>query len=156
MHRIMEVKDILKKPITIAEEASLYDAVEKMITDKTNSLLVIDTEGKLVGEVNASDLLYGVVPDFLDGDSVAAHFATEEMFDEAVRDSAKKQITYFMSTCVEPVKLDDSLMEVATRSIKNKRVHIPVVNDDGTPAGIISRRGLKQIIGNALGIKDSD
>lgn len=152
----MEVKDILKDPITIAEEASLRDAVEKMINEKTNSLLVVNINGKLVGEVNASDLLHGIVPDFLEGDNVAAHFATDEMFKSAVHDAAEKQITYFMSSSVEPVKLDDSLMEVAIRSIKHKRVHIPVVNEDGTPACIVSRRGLKHIIGNALGIADSD
>jgi len=152
----MELKDIIKESVSISEEASFKDAVSLMMTEKTNSLLVTDNNGLLTGEVSVTDLLDAIVPDYLDGDSVAAHFASTAMFEDATKETQELLVKLFMSTKITPVKLTDGIMEVATNAIAHKSVRIPVVDADGKPAGIISRRGLKHIIGNALGISDTD
>ena len=151
----MEVKDIVKEAITVPETASFSEAVSAMINGKTNTLLVIDEVGKLVGEVSVTDLLDAVVPEYLDGDSIAAHFATEEMFDEAVKDAAEKQVQFFMTHDYSSVKMDDGLMTVAAIAIGHQRARIPVVDKEGKPIGIISRQGLKHIIASTLGIEDN-
>tara|TARA_B100000745_G_scaffold268595_1_gene194731 strand:+ start:3421 stop:3879 length:459 start_codon:yes stop_codon:yes gene_type:complete len=150
----MEVKDIVKEAVTIGEEASFKDAIALMINEKTNSLLVTDGDGVLIGEVTVSDLLEAIVPEYLSGDSVAAHFATGAMFDEAVEHAAEKQVQFFMTTDISPVQETESAMAVAANAIAHRRVRIPVVDANGKPVGIISRRGLKHIIGNALHITD--
>ena len=150
----MEVKDIIKEAVTVDEDASFKDAVALMIDKQTNSLLVTNETGELTGEVTVSDLLEAIVPDFLSGDSVAAHFATNEMFDEAVHDTAEKQIKFFMSTDFSPVRENESAMAIAANAIAHNRVRIPVVNDENIPVGIISRRGLKHIIAGSLNITD--
>ncbi|MFT5036494.1 MAG: putative transcriptional regulator [Candidatus Azotimanducaceae bacterium] len=151
----MEVKDILKEAVTISEEASFTQAIGAMIEKQTNTLLVTDTDGLLVGVVSVADLLDAIVPEYLDGDSIAAHFATEDMFKEAVKDTQEKQVQFFMSHDFSTVEMDDGLMAVAATAIAHQRGRIPVVDTDGRPVGIISRQGLKHIIGNFLGIKDS-
>lgn len=156
MTNIMEVKDIIKDAITISETASFKDAVALMIHKQTNSLLVTNEAGVLVGEVTVSDLLEAIVPDFLSGDSVAAHFATNEMFNEAVTQAEEKEVQFFMTTDLKPVKLNESAMAVAANAIEHVRVRIPVVDEENKPVGIISRRGLKHIIGDALNIADSE
>jgi len=152
----MEVKDIIKEATLIEGTASFKEAVEKMINQKTNSLLVVDNEGKLMGEVTISELLAAVVPDYLSGDSISAHFVDNESFEKDIKETAEKQVQYFMSTKVTPVTLDEELMVIATKAVKYKTVRIAVVDEDNKPIGIISRRGLKHIIGDALGIADSD
>lgn len=152
----MEVKDILKEAVTISEDTSFKDAIALMIEKKTNSLLVTNEAGELIGEVSVADLLRAVVPEYLSDDSVAAHFATGDMFDESVQDAAEKQVTFFMTTKTHPVKATESVMAVATNAIAYNRVRIPVVDEDNKPVGMVSRRGLKHIIGDALGIKDSE
>lgn len=152
----MEVKDILKPAVTVTESASFREALSAMISGKTNSLLVVDNDGKLVGEVSVADLLDAIVPEYLDGDSIAAHFATEEMFEEAVRDTEEKQVEFFMSRDFSTVEMDDGLMAVAATAIAHQRARIPVVDADGRPVGVISRQGLKHIIAQFLGIKDSE
>lgn len=151
----MEVKDITKEAVTIEEEASFSDALRLMIEKKTNTLLVVDTEGKLTGEINVTDLLDAIVPEYLDGDSIASHFATEEMFEEAIKDTADKQVQYFMSKDYSAVELSDGLMSIAATAIGHQRARIPVVDGDNRPIGIISRQGLKHIIAQFLGIEDS-
>jgi len=152
----MELKDIIKEAVTISEEASLKDAVSLMISEKTNSLLVTDNNGILTGEIGVIDLLDAVVPEYLDGDSIAAHFASAAMFEEAVNDNQEKQVKFFMATKLSPVDLHDGIMEIALNAIEHKSARIPVVDENGKPAGIISRRGLKHIIGDALNIPDSE
>ena len=151
----MEVKDIVKEAVIIGQDASFKEAVSKMISEQTNTLLVTDEEGKLVGEVSVSDLLDAIVPEYLDGDNIAAHFATEEMFEEAVKDATEQQVEFFMNHDFSAVEMTDGLMTVAATAIGHQRARIPVVDSEGRPIGIISRQGLKHIIAKTLGIKDS-
>jgi CBS domain-containing protein len=151
----MEVKDIVKEAVVISEEASFTEAVKLMIEGKTNTLLVVDSEGRLTGEVSVADLLDAIVPEYLDGDSIAAHFATEEMFAEAVKDTEDKQVEFFMSTDFSTVEMTDGLMSVAATAIGHQRARIPVVDKDNRPVGIISRQGLKHIIADYLKLPKS-
>lgn len=150
----MEVKDITKEAVTISEEASFAEALRTMVEKQTNTILVVDHEGKLTGEVNVTDLLDAIVPEYLDGDSIAAHFATEDMFEEAVQDAAEKQVQFFMSKDYVAVDPTDGLMAIAANAIAHQRARIPVVDADNRPVGIISRRGLKHILAQFLKIEE--
>lgn len=138
----------------ISEEATLEDALRAMVNQQTNSLLVIDVDGILIGEVSVPDLLDAVVPEYLDGDGVIEHFSDEQMFAEAVRDAAPKPVREFMAMDIEPIHTSDNLLTVAGNAIAHQNARIPVVDDDGHPIGVVSRRGLKQILGKFLNIKD--
>jgi len=151
----MEMKDIIKKATTINEDATFREALTAMIDGKTNTLLIINDEGILVGEVTVADLLDAIVPEYLDGDSIAANFATQKMFEEAVKSTEGQQVKFFMSTDFDSVKIDDGLMTVAANAIAHHRVRISVVDEDKRPLGIISRQGLKHIIAEFLDIEDS-
>lgn len=151
----MELKDITKEAVLISQDASFRDAIETMIKRQTNSLLVVGEDGILVGEVGVSDLLDAIVPEYLDGDSIAATFATEQMFEDAVKAAADRPVSEFMAVDSEPVGVTDGLMAVAASAIAQRRARIPVVDADNRPIGIISRRGLKHILAQSLGIKDS-
>lgn len=151
----MEIRDLTKEAVLISEEATFKDAIERMIRKQTNSLIVTNAAGELSGEVKVSDLLDAIVPEYLDGDSIAANFATEEMFERAVDDAANKLVKDFMTVDVVPVRVDDSLMAIAATAIAHQTAHIPVVDHDNKPIGVISRRGLKHILAKYLNIADS-
>ncbi len=150
----MEVRDIVKEAVVIPEDTPFAEAVRVMVTKQTNSLLVVDDEGCLVGEVHISDLLDAIVPDYLDGDAITTHFSSDDMFDEAVRNSADLEIRFFMTADTTPVLITDGLMSIAATAIAYRKTHIPVVDASNRPIGVISRRGVKHIVANALGIKD--
>ena len=148
----MELKDITKEAAVIDLGATLEDAVRKMISEQANALIVIDDEGKFAGEINVSDLFEAIVPEQLDGDEVLTHFTTEEAFVDAVKDASEKPIEEFVSQNAEPVVITDSIMSVAAMAIAYQHSRIPVVDHSNRPIGVISRRGLKQILGKYLGI----
>jgi CBS domain-containing protein len=151
----MELKDITKEAAIISEDATFEEAVRKMITEQANALIVIDEEGQFAGEVHVSDLFEAIVPEFLDGDAVLEHFSSEEKFVEAVKDASTKPVSEFMTVNAEPVLVTDSIMSVAASAIAHQHSRIPVVDHDNRPIGVISRQGLKHIIGNFMGIKDA-
>ncbi len=148
----MEVKELIKPAVCVSEDATFSEALKAMINGQTNTLLVIDEEGCLVGEVSVADLLDAIVPEYMDGDVIATKFADEAMFEQAVRDAEMRLVNEFMSADFNSLELEDNLMAVATTAIANKRARIPVVDADNRPIGIISRQGLKHIIANYLGI----
>lgn len=150
----MELKDITKEAAIISEDATLEDAVRKMVTEQANALIVINDEGAFAGEVNVSDLFEAIVPEYLDGDGVLEYFSSEEKFIEAVKDNAAKPVFEFMSMNAEPVLVTDSIMDVAASAVAHQHSRIPVVDHDNRPIGVISRQGLKHIIANFLNIKD--
>ena len=150
----MEVKELIKPAVTVTEDASFSEALKAMINGQTNTLLVVDGDGSLVGEVSVADLLDAIVPEYLDGDSIAKKFSDEAMFAEAVKAAEFRPVSEFMSADFNSVELTDNLMSVATTAIANKRARIPVVDQDNHPIGIISRQGLKHIIAKFLGLPD--
>ncbi len=151
----MEIKDIIKPAVTVNEDSTFEEALESMIHSQTNSLLVVDENGELSGEVSVADLLDAIVPEYLDGDSIAANFATESMFEEAVKDAKDTPVRDFMSSDFDAVDMKDGLMAVASVAIAHNRARIPVIDADKRPIGIISRRGLKHILAEHLGIEDT-
>jgi CBS domain-containing protein len=115
----MELKDIIKDAVTISQDASFKDAISKMVSDQSNTLIAVDEDGKLVGEVHVSDLLDAIVPEYLDGDSIAANFATEEMFEEAVRGATEKPVRDFMTPDLDPV--DEEVLSIFSQTSSELR-----------------------------------
>lgn len=151
----MEIRDITKEAVLIGEDATFRDAITLMMKKQTNSLLVVGEKGMLTGEVSVSDLLDAIVPTNLDGDHAMKQLGTEELFEMAVQDASEKEVRDFMNTDFQSVHVDDSLITIAGIAIAYQTAHIPVVDHDDRPIGVISRRGLKHILGKYLGIRDS-
>ena len=149
----MQLSDITKEAAIIDLGATFRDAVEKMIKEQANALIVVDDEGEFAGEINVSDLFEAIVPEHLDGDSVMSYFSKDESFVEAVKAASEKPVEEFISHDAEPVLATDSIMSVAASAIAHQHSRIPVVDHSNRPIGVISRQGLKHIIGNYMGLK---
>jgi len=151
----LAIKDVMR-PAHIVESGLPFRAVIKqMIVDKTNSLVVVDGDGAAIGMVNPKSLIKHVVPDYLEHDSIAAHFATEDIFREEAAKVADVAIEDFMQKDVATVKADDTLMQAAVVALESGQVRIPVVDADNKPIGLLTRTELKNVIGAFLDIDES-
>lgn len=142
----MELTDITKEAVIISENGTFDEALSLMLTNHTNTLLVVTDEGILSGEVGVSDLFDGIIPFSFTGDQALAHLENESTFIETVREAKDTPVFEFMNVDYTTVHLDDSIMDVAAVAITHQRARIPVVDHDNHPVGIISRQGLKQIL----------
>jgi len=148
-----KIKDIMRQPTTIGEDATLFDVLKKMIEHKINSIMVVDEEQKLVGLVNVGSIIAHVVPDYLEGDTIAAQFTTEEMFKEEVNKSRDVSVLEFMNVKPNTVKVDSSIMEAAIFALSKKQVRVPVVDDNNKVVGLLTRTEFKKIAGLYMGIE---
>ncbi len=150
----MEIRDLAKEAVIISEDSTFRDAVSLMVRKKTNNLLVVDEDGALSGEINVSDLMNGIVPDYLDPDKVFEELSTERGFAKAVKAAGDKPVSDFMSSDFEAVHVDDTLLTIAGTAIAHSTESIPIVDHDNHPIGVISRMGLKHILAHHLGIEE--
>jgi CBS domain-containing protein len=151
-----EIRNLTKEAVLISEDSSFRDAIELMVKKQTNSLLVVDGEGRLIGEVNVSDLLDAIVPLDVDGDHIDAILGTEAAFGKAAKEAEDKAVSEFMQVDIQSVFVDDTLLTIAATAIAHQTAHIPIVDHENHPLGVISRRALKHILAKYLGIKDSN
>lgn len=150
----MEIRDLAKEAVIISEDSTFRDALSLMMVKHTNSLLVVNEDGKLSGEIGVSDLLNAIIPEYLEPDKVLEELATEKGFATAVQDAEGKEVRDFMTVDIEPVYIDDSLLSIAGTAIAHGTQHIPVIDHDDRPIGVISRRGLKHILASYIGITE--
>ena len=142
----MEVKDIVKPAVVVRESDTFENALVAMRSQQTNTLLVVNEENELVGEVTVTDLLNAIVPEQLSGDEVLKHFSDDAAIKTAVDAARNNLISEIMSFDYTALELDDNLLAVFANAIAHERARIPVVDKENRPVGIISRRGLKQVL----------
>ncbi len=142
----MQVRDIVKQAVIITERDTFDTALTKMMTEQTNTLLVVNVEGILTGEVTVTDLLDAIIPDTLDGSTVMQHFNNDEAFIASIDVVKDLPVSEFMSHDFTALTLKDNLTTIIATAIAHVRARIPVIDDDGKPIGIISRQGLRQIL----------
>src|SRR5690606_13906913 len=136
----MSFKNIIKPAVVISETASFEDVVSAMENGQTNTVLVTDASDHLVGEVTVADLMDAIIPTDLAGDAVLHNFASEENFATAVAAAKDKEVKGFMSTDFCTIENESDLLTVAATAIGQHRARIPVVDKEGRPVGMISRR----------------
>ena len=120
----MLVRDVMTEAaVTDSATDTLRSAAERMWRQQTGSLLVVD-DGRLAGIITERDLLRAV--------ALGADLATATV-DEAM--------TAEVFTVPPDMPLRDAAREMATRWIR----HLPVVEENGRLAGIVSMRDVTGI-----------
>jgi len=127
MHAIatdLRVADLMTiDPIAVSVDASIEDAEELLRVHRISGLPVVDPDGRLVGVISLTDLLYLAVP------SVRALIRHRE---RGIR------VGEVMSTPPVTIESTATLREAA-RLMHEDRLHrLVAVNADGRPIGVIS------------------
>lgn len=154
----MKVRDhIRRNVITITHDATFREALETMVQQKTNGLIVVDDQNKAIGTIDSFNLIDQMVPDYLSDDPSLAQFATENVFHKAVSEALNRQVHEMMeSTGDICVHEDDSMVYAATLASKHDFRYIPVIDDTCDElVGLVSRTDIKRAMAELLGIKDN-
>jgi CBS domain-containing protein len=109
-----------KPPVTVPVDGKLGLALHRMVDHAVGALLVVDERGRLVGILTERDYVrkvVGVLPDF-----------------------AHRPLSEFMTPDPETVGPEDRLgLALQKMDIGGYR-HLPVVEEDGVPVGLVSVR----------------
>jgi CBS domain-containing protein len=150
------VREMMREPTLVSDDQTLRHVLERMVHEHRNSLAVVDADGKLVGAVNAVDIIQEVVPDYLETDAVSARFADDALLREDAQRVADKCVREFMATDIPTISPDDSMTEAAVLAACHGRGRIVVINEANEPIGILTRTEIKRVIATYLDIPDED
>jgi len=128
----LRAEDIMTQPpITASLDTSLREISKLMIDKRIGSVLVVDEEGKLRGIVTERDIVFACS----EGWSADERRAWEVMTENPIT-----------------VKRDENILEVI-RKMRDVNVrHMPVVDEEGKPVGVISSRDVLDIILTMMGL----
>jgi len=115
-----------RSPISVSADASVADAVETMLNGGIGCVLVIDDAGRLAGifsETDAVRRVAGVIDDLSDV-------------------SIQEVMTRRPSTLPADVPIAHALHLMGLHGFR----HIPLVDADGRPQGVISSRDIAEFI----------
>jgi CBS domain-containing protein len=119
-HLSAKVKDFMEAPpIVVNEETTIDDAASVMWEKRIGSVIVVDKEGKMAGIITASDIIFAV---------------TKSLVGRQVPVSGIMSKTSIMAIP------NESVLTAVERMMRENVRHLPVIEKDGTPVGIISTK----------------
>ncbi|HEV2390714.1 MAG TPA: CBS domain-containing protein [Nitrososphaerales archaeon] len=124
-HLSAKVKDFMEAPpIVVSEDTTIDQAASTMWEKRIGSVIVVDKEGKMVGILTASDIIFAV---------------TKSLVGREV------PVSSIMSKTSIIASPNESVLTAVERMMKENVRHLPVIEKNGTPLGIISTRDTMSI-----------
>lgn len=127
----------------IHEDAPVEKAIQMILNGKlrktghkTISLIVVDDFNRLVGVITMFDILYHLRPSYLNYGISGEEMQWSGQLGKLVDDIKGKKVKQVMSPTVVGAALDEHLMVLLDRMIKNKYRRLPVLQDH-KPIGIV-------------------
>lgn len=123
MLRSVDLKDyMLEKPVTIAPDASLIEAVDMITRNRVSGLCVVSEDGTLLGILSELDCLRGILDATYSQGSVG--LVREHMITENINSA----------------RISDDIINVATDMLAKGQRRRPVVSDSNQLVGQITCR----------------
>ncbi len=147
----MDIVDIMRPVVTIDQDATLEQAVETMVTQDVNALLVVCSDGKLKWSVDVVTLMKTITPEYIwNREASVANFVTPEMFSDFIADNKHKKVKYFMLETPKTLKHTTNILDAAMRVTEWRQSRIPVLDEHDTPIGIVTRQEVKRMLGKQM------
>jgi CBS domain-containing protein len=128
---------------TIHQNAPVEAAITKILNGKvrktghkTISLIALKDSGQLAGVISMYDILYNLRPDFLNLSFTADSFSWIGQMKILVDALKGKKVYQLMSKNVMSASLDDHIMVILDKMVKNKFRRLPIL-ENNKPIGII-------------------
>ncbi|MCW5745373.1 MAG: CBS domain-containing protein [Alphaproteobacteria bacterium] len=141
----MFAKDVMTRQVhTLPATASIFEAVQLLLSSHVSAVPVVDGDGRLVGIVSEADLVHRVEL----GTEHRRSWLLRMLRDDtaAAADYIKshaRRVADIMTTKVHTAREDAPLAEIARLMDEHHVKRVPIVHD-GKPVGIVSRANLLQ------------
>lgn len=145
------IRDYMQsRVVTVYPETSLKEALQKMLDEATNGLVVVDEKKSVVGILSTWDIIQYIVPDYLEEDKHLAAFESDDLFSKRIKALQNDPVSQCMSSKVYTCKPEHSLMEASVLLSEFHIRQLPIVDESEKLVGYISRTNIKKALGDAL------
>ncbi|WP_114312474.1 CBS domain-containing protein [Thermus caldifontis] len=145
----MKAKDAMTSPVVTAHpETSLVEVARLMLGKGIGSVLVVDKEGRLIGIVTESDFLKerGVPFSTFRAPMLLGRFMGADGLEEVLAEARRTRVEEIMTSPVHAVGPEEPLSRVLDLMLAYDINHVPVVDGEGKPMGIITRFDLLRLL----------
>jgi CBS domain-containing protein len=123
MLRSVKLEDYMQdKPVTLAPDAPLFEAVDLIIKNKVSGLCVVDTEGNLLGILSELDCLRGIL---------------SATYDQSAVGQVQE---YMVSVNINSARRGDDIIDVAADMLAKGQRRRPVIGENNKLVGQITCR----------------
>lgn len=146
------ISDIMiKNPITIADNATVQDAIDLFSYYRVGCLPVVDPAGRLVSFLSDGDIIAFLARRTKQQDRIpqifhATIFSADDNYkrdEEIVKELEELSVHYCATKKVQFAYEDDNLAEIATLMDNRRLKHVPVIERDTNKlVGLLSRRDI--------------
>jgi CBS domain-containing protein len=160
MLRDMAVEDVMTTDVvSFSPDENVESAMQRLVERGVDAGPVVDQSGDVVGMLSTGDLIveearvhFPTVVNFL-GVNVTIPFS-ERKLDESLEKALGATVGEVMSRKPKTVALDATVEDAATLMHDEDLSRLPVVDSDGTLAGIIARGDIVKAIVTGVGEDD--
>jgi CBS domain-containing protein len=139
VERDLIVGDVMTSdPVTITPDKTIKDAVNLIFKYKISGLPVVDSAGKLLGEVSESDLLKFALPQYEEFLAKKTNQPNVDSLDEILKKSRTITVSEVVVASPMTVSVDLPLTEAASLLLKNKVERLMVISE-GKLIGVITK-----------------
>ncbi|MBV1877914.1 MAG: CBS domain-containing protein [Pseudomonadales bacterium] len=128
MSKSVEVRDYMRKPVTVEQSMTVSEAAQIILKHKLSGLVVVDSDNNLVGMLSELDCLKAIVSAVYNGDEPGAEI-----------------VQHIMTKNVEVNQPDEDIITVAASMLDHKHRRRPIV-DNGKLVGQVTCRQLLRAI----------
>ncbi|MFP5528579.1 HPP family protein [Peptococcus simiae] len=140
------VKDVMiENPKTLINTANVGDAIQIFAREKISSIFIVDKTGELVGILSDADIIDDVVHNVRKKNKQLNHIRSwyqVDCFPYYLKTVVNDPIDSCYTSRVYTVRPDDTMREASKIINKRQLRHMPVVDEDNKPVGLITRNNV--------------
>lgn len=141
---------MLEHPVTTHPEETFGELLSRLVVSRQATAAVLDDRGKLLGLVGIHDILRKIVPVYVDLDTKLMEVMHENYLEERMSRLKDTRVRDFMTTELDTVSPDDTLIKAVVIIVEHRRKTLPVVQE-GKFLGMVTRRSiLEKVAPNLL------
>lgn len=136
----MKVSDVMSRKVdAVLPQTKLRELWKLIFKHQNYAIPVVDTQKKLLGIVAESDLLKPLYPDYSDFVEDFVSASDFEQMEDRIHDLVDLTAEKLMQTHVIFTRGDTPIMRALSRMILRRVSQLPVVTQDDTVVGIITK-----------------
>lgn len=133
-------------PKTLRSDTTIGEAVDELMKDELNALVVVDAKGKVIGVLSLQDIAAATIPrQFRKNVRMAAAMYKRGFFTEMCQQLKDQPVTLVMRKEYIWVDFHDNIMAVVADFLKNDLYLVPVI-EKGKLVGVITRTEIKKAL----------
>lgn len=142
-----------KRAKTISAQVTVSEALQELISDNINGLIVVDGNRKVVGVLSIQDIAAATLPrQFRQNINMAAAMYKKGFFHEQCAEIANQPIKKFMRRSFVSVGLHDNILAVIADFLKNDLYIVPVI-EKSELIGIVTRSEIKKALAYGMSLR---